>query len=73
MIALGFMTSLVQKMGDKSPESERILLPAGLSVKEIFNRFEVAYQHDESRIKEKRFYGIWKEHFKDVSHQQVKI
>ena len=67
--AVGYMSYYVSLMGDKSPTEERIILPMGVTIKEIFK--EYAAVHHSNPIEESQFYYLWKKHFKHVSYQKV--
>lgn len=72
-IAIGFMASVVSGFADKCPESEKVLLPAGLTVKEIYRRYKAAYIAGVENIQERRFYQLWGENFPNVVFQKVYI
>ena len=67
--AVGYMDYYVSLMGDKSPSEERILLPMGITVKEIYKEYRFVHKSD--IIEESQFYSLWKKHFTHVSYQKV--
>jgi hypothetical protein len=70
-IVKGFISDYITKLGDHSPESQRILLPACITVKMMFDEYKLRYSSDEV-IGSPRFYQIWRKHFaKLVSFPKV--
>ena len=69
-IALGFMYYYVNLVGDQSPEGDRLLLPVGITVKCIFEKY-IQFHPGSSGLKKSQFFGLWKDNFKHVSYQKV--
>lgn len=70
MNAVGFMTHYTTMIGDHAPDTNRILLPVGMTIKDIFISYEKVYKN-EGPIKKSHFYQLWKQHFPHVSCPQV--
>lgn len=71
-IALGYMNWFVSVMGDQSPESERVLLPVGMTIQEIFKEYKQVHREEEV-VERSMFYSIWKQNFSHVTQQQVNL
>lgn len=68
------MKYYVDLMGDASPSGERILMPLGLSVNEIYRQYQITHERSQEEIlKRSRFYEIWKAEFSHVSYPKVLI
>ena len=65
------MRQYINKVGDPSPESQRVLLPACLSIKAVYEEYKTCTKKEEV-IQMKRFYQIWKKSFPHVSCPKVK-
>jgi len=66
-IALGYMNYYVSLIGDHSPERARILMPIGLTVKDVYRRYKMQYKDG---LSPGHFYALWKTHMKHVSRQR---
>ncbi|XP_078603146.1 uncharacterized protein LOC144877116 [Branchiostoma floridae x Branchiostoma japonicum] len=64
-IAKGFLQAYITTMGDRSPDSRRILLPVGLTRTEIYLQYKD--QHKVAAVTLSYFCSIWQKHFKQVS------
>lgn len=69
-IAKGYMRWYVSIMGDHHPESERILLPVGIGIADIYREYALSYPADQC-LGYKRFHSLWKETMRNVSQQRV--
>ena len=68
--AIAFMHNFVNVMGDRNPEANRILLPVGITVHDIYMAYRKGRDTTE-QLKKSQFYGLWKCHFGHVSYQKV--
>lgn len=68
--ALGFMVTYVAEMGDKSPDSDRVIMPSGLTVADVFQEYRSVHRHEDC-IKQSQFYAIWEKNFKHVTYPKV--
>lgn len=69
-IARGFMATYVDLVGDSSPEGDRILLPVGITVRTIYEKYRQLHPGS-AGIKESHFCVLWNKHFSHVSYQKV--
>ena len=63
------MKHYVSTVGDHHPESARIVLPLGISIKDIYRKY--INQYEEDAISLQHFYHLWSCNMKHVSHQKV--
>lgn len=69
-IAEGFISYFLAVNADKSPDGERLILPVGLTIEEIFKEY-TSKTPDDERIKRSQFYKIYKKNHKNVTHPRV--
>jgi len=69
--ALGFMQNYVQLISDISPLNDRLIMPYGMTVKDMYMRYRSS-RPDVECIKEAMFYRIWSANFKHVTFQKVR-
>ncbi|CAH1252417.1 Hypp9281 [Branchiostoma lanceolatum] len=69
-IAKGFIQTYITTMGDRSPDSRRILLPVGLTKTEIYLQYKDMYK--DTAVSLPYFFSIWQEHFTHVSIPKVR-
>lgn len=66
------MSYYVSLIGDQSPERSRILLPIGITVQTIYEKY-LEFHPGTSAIKRSHFFAIWRKNFSHVSHQKVDV
>lgn len=71
-MALGFMKHYASTVSDHSPENSKVLLPLGVSVKEIYEDYTQCYEK-ELQIELGHFYAIWRKHMSHVGQQEVDL
>ena len=70
--ALAFMSNYVQSVGDASPTQNRIIMPMGVTIQEIFRQYN-KNRIESDRIREAHFYKLWQKNFQHVSFQKVSL
>ncbi len=69
-IALGFMSWYVEMVCDRNPEADRLILPVGITKKDIFAEYCRTTDVEEI-IGKSRFYDLWVKNFPNVSQPKV--
>lgn len=58
--------------GDHNPETERIMLPVGVTLADVYKEYALAYPPNQ-RVGYSRFYSLWQTIMAHVSYQRVSI
>lgn len=62
----------VSLLGDHHPEAGRILLPVGVTLKDIYAEYITTYPNEDC-ITYAHFNRLWNESYRHVSYQRVSI
>ena len=69
-IALGFMDYYVDYMADQSPEGNRLIMPLGMTIHDMYIRYKELYGED--HLQEAQSYKLYRDNFSHVTYQKVK-
>ena len=68
--AVGFMNYYVNTNGEINSEDGRIVLPIGITVKSMYEKY--AESHSDDALSLSHFHRLWRENFHHVSQQKVR-
>jgi len=65
------MTNFVSIYGEIHPSSGNTLLPVGVTIKYIYEKYKTRYRHSKETLQFAQFHKVWKTNFYYVKKQKV--